>query len=131
VKRWGTVVVLMLTGLSAAAAPIYRCGRTHSQIPCAGGEAIDAADPRSTAQRTEAQRASARDRRLGIEMEHDRLDRQARRPRLAGFDTLPRPAESNEPVKTHVKPRHRKHKPASATDFIVIEQTGRTARRRP
>jgi hypothetical protein len=132
VKRGVVAVVLALTGLSAGAVPIYRCGKTYSQIPCAGGEAIDASDSRSAAQRTEAQRASERDKRLGIEMEHDRLDRQARTPRLAaGFDTLPRPAESGEPVERHATSRRGKRKAASATDFIAIKRKSKTARRRP
>jgi len=63
-------------GTAAAQAQIYRCGadgRSYSQEPCAQGQAIDVADPRSTQQAAEARQAALRDARLADELERARL----------------------------------------------------------
>ena len=42
-------------------APVYRCGNSYQARPCAGGAPVDVADPRSDAQRREAEAARQRD----------------------------------------------------------------------
>jgi hypothetical protein len=69
--------VLASAVASAAAQPIYRCGNAYSQVACLQGELIDAADPRSEAQRAEAVRVAAEDRRLAAQMQRDRLAEEA------------------------------------------------------
>ena len=55
-----------------AAGPIYRCGNTYSQVRCPDGKLIDAADPRSAAQRAAAKKATALERERAAQMERDR-----------------------------------------------------------
>lgn len=57
---------------TAAAAPIYRCGNTYSQQPCPEGRIVEATDPRSAAQRAEARRVAAAERKATAEAEHER-----------------------------------------------------------
>jgi hypothetical protein len=59
---WLAVALLALSG-AGGAAPIYRCGNTYSQTPCPGGKLVDASDPRTAAQRAEARRIAAKEKR--------------------------------------------------------------------
>lgn len=64
-----------LVGNSLAAGSVYRCGpdgRVFSQMPCAGGSALDLAAPPSAEQQAQARRIAARDQRLADEMERSR-----------------------------------------------------------
>jgi hypothetical protein len=71
-------VLLSLAAVQALAAqPIYRCGTTYSQVPCPDGKLVDAADPRSAAQRAEALRIAARERRDATQLERERRAREA------------------------------------------------------
>lgn len=83
--------LMCLVCLSASAAPpatIYRCGpdgRVFSQVPCAGGEALEAGDPRSAAQRAEARRVAARERDAAAAMERRRRADEAAAQPAAGL----------------------------------------------
>lgn len=67
----------MVTG-TAAQAQIYRCGgTTYSQVPCSNGRLVEASDPRSAAQRAEARRVAAKEKRLAAELERDRRAKEA------------------------------------------------------
>jgi hypothetical protein len=57
---------------AAGSGPIYRCGSAYSQTPCPDGKLIDAADPRSAAQRAAALRATALERQRGADLERER-----------------------------------------------------------
>jgi len=87
-----SALVLCLIASLASAQPVYRCGNTYSQSPCPeGGKVVDATDPRSAAQRAEARRVAADDRRLAADMRRDRLaDEKATTP--AGAASLSGPA---------------------------------------
>ena len=122
------VLLLIVTGHAAAEAPIYRCGgpdsRVYSQKPCPEGQLIDSADPRSAAQRAEAQTVAARERRLAAEMERERRKQQAERQpaEAAGINGRPAPVEpvvSKHEVGTKKK-KHSKAK-AKAEDFVAVE----------
>jgi len=63
---------VVATAAGAATTPIYRCGQTYSQTPCAGGHIIESSDPRSAAQRTEARRLAEREKALAEKMERER-----------------------------------------------------------
>ncbi len=52
---------------------IYRCGATYSQIPCAGGVAVEANDTRSKTDKNEADNATKHDMQQAREMEKTRL----------------------------------------------------------
>jgi hypothetical protein len=131
------VALLLSVGVSLAfaAAPIYRCGgpdgRTYSQAPCAGGQLIDAADPRSDAQRVEAQRVTARERKVANELERERRAQEAaQEPASAtGFNGRPAPAETAAPQRARGKPKHRGAKTKRGTeDFVAIEPRSEKAK---
>lgn len=73
-----TGFAFVLAASTAAAAPIYRCGNTYSQLPCPeGGKVVEATDPRSAAQRAEARRLAAAERKAADERERERKARDA------------------------------------------------------
>jgi hypothetical protein len=136
--KTAAAAIFLLLGLSAAfaAAPIYRCGgpdgRVYSQAPCADGRLIDAADPRSEAQRDEARRVVARERKAANDMERERRAQEAaQEPSAAtGFNGRPAPAEAAVPPRTRAKQKHRGVKPKPAAgDFVAIEP--RSAKTKP
>lgn len=67
---------LALTGASASAQTIYRCGNEYTRIPCAEGKAVDP-DRRSAARVAEGRQVSEQERRLGNDMARDRRQREA------------------------------------------------------
>lgn len=52
---------------------VYRCGSSYSQIPCANGVAIDAQDPRSKAQKSQAETVIKNDAATAKAMEKERI----------------------------------------------------------
>ncbi len=67
-----------LTGPAAAnASETWRCGNSYSDQPCPGGKAIDASDPRNSADRRAADAATRRDRAAADTLERERLRREA------------------------------------------------------
>ena len=91
-KRIAFAVILAGAALHAGAAssPIYRCGSEYSQDPCPGGKLLDVSDPRSAAQRAEAQKVAAAERRRAAELERERRARQS-----AEKANAPKPAASD------------------------------------
>ena len=125
--KHAALTVVLATALSSAAvaAPIYRCGpdgRVYSQTPCADGRLIDASDPRSAAQRAEASRVAARERKAADQLERDRREREAAQPaaQATGFNGRPAPPE---PAASSAKPaKHKHHKAKPITkDFVAVD----------
>lgn len=91
----------------AATPPIYRCGNAYSESPCPAAKLLEVADARSAAQRTEADRVIASDRRLAAEMRRDRLaDEAALKPTgasslsgVAAKPVVPAPVARTKPAK--------------------------------
>jgi hypothetical protein len=92
------LVALLLAGAfgtAHAAGAIYRCGVdgriVYSQMPCTDGTLIDAADPRTAAQRAEAMRVAASERKAAAEMERERKKTaaNAKPAQATGFDSRP------------------------------------------
>ena len=118
-----SILVLCATAISAAPTAIYRCGpdgREYSQIPCADGKLIDASDPRSAAQRSEALKVAARERQRAAELERERRTNEAAiKPASAsGFNGRPPPpgpSASASSEKGKLKKRHTKVKPLPDT----------------
>ena len=52
--------------------PVYRCGSSYGSQPCEGGRALSAEDPRTPAQRAQAENAALRDAALADGMEEAR-----------------------------------------------------------
>ena len=135
--KHAAVAVLLLSGLTSAfaAAPIYRCGadgRTYSQAPCEGGRLIDAADPRSEAERVEARRVVAREHKAANDQERERRVREASQEpaQATGFSGRPASAEAAAPAHPRVKPKHRSAKAKRGSDdFVAVEP--RSVKKKP
>ena len=111
-----------LVPASAAAQTIYRCGNEYTRIPCSNGRALDAGDPRSAAQRSEARAYVAQERRQASEMERERRRSEAAtKPALAtSLGPAARAASAAPaPKKAAQKKRHRKVQAADGQDFIA------------
>ena len=63
---------------STWAQTVYRCGGSYSQTPCSGGVAIDASDPRSSAQKMQSDGATRRDASTADAMRQTRLEQERR-----------------------------------------------------
>ncbi len=112
---------------SAQAQEVYRCGSVYSQTPCPQGRRVEAADTRSEAQRAEAARVVASERRLATEMRRDRLTEEAAfKPALAGSLSAPKPVASSAPTKKE----RGSTKPAAHKDFLVTVASARKKRTR-
>lgn len=111
---------LVLSPALAEAAPIYRCGQTYSQTPCPGGRLIDAADPRSAAQRAEARRTVERERQLAVQMERDRQQQEAGAPKAlaTGVDAKAPPPAASQPVPPKNKKKRVKLVPREAVVIV-------------
>jgi hypothetical protein len=71
-KRVAALLLLFAVAHQAGAAPIYRCGAVYQQTPCENGRVVEATDPRTAAQRAEAARVAAAERRRAAEMARER-----------------------------------------------------------
>jgi hypothetical protein len=117
-------VAVLLIGCTCQAAAIaqtvYRCGNAYSAAPCPQAKAIDADDARTGAQRDEALRLAAEERRRGDDMERSRLRREAEiRPALASaLSSAPKPAATAAAEKK--APKHRKAKPPKERRLAVV-----------
>ena len=60
--------VLIFTVHGVHAQTVFRCGSVYSQTPCPQGKVVEATDPRTGAQRVEAGRVAADERRRAAEM---------------------------------------------------------------
>jgi hypothetical protein len=76
-KYWACQGLLSGTAWIAAstvcgAQPVYRCGNSYSQTPCANGVVVQTDDARSEEQRTAAQQVVSEQKRQAAEMEATR-----------------------------------------------------------
>lgn len=89
------LALLLAASAGASAQSVYRCGNEYTRVPCSNGKTVDT-DNRasSTKQVAEARQVAERERRLGNDMERDRLRREAAlRPARAGSFSASKPAE--------------------------------------
>ena len=108
------IVLAVLLGCAAvhagATSPIYRCGSEYTQDPCPGGKLVDVADPRSAAQRAEAARVTAAERRRVAELARARkAAEKASAVKAAGSGGEPGKAKEKRTKATRIVPL----KPAS------------------
>ena len=68
--------VLFIFALNAHAA-VYRCGAVYQDTPCAGGSTIQAEDPRSPQQQSEAARAVQKDAAMAETLRKQRVQQEA------------------------------------------------------
>jgi hypothetical protein len=124
------VAALLFVGCASAiaAAPIYRCGadrNVYSQKPCAEGRLIDAADPRSAAQRAEANQVAGRERKLANDLARERRAQEAAQASAAGIDARPVRAEAAAAAaRAKGKKRSAKPKPGGE-DFVAVVPGGK------
>lgn len=118
-KHLFAAVVLAGASVAAAAGPIYRCGKTYSQTPCPNGTLVDAADPRTTAQRAQAKREVAREKRLAAQMESDRRAREAASAASQAGTAGPATAASAAAL-APAPARKRTHRRAASSPGVVV-----------
>ena len=119
-----TIAVLLVACGGAWAQPIYRCGAEYSQTPCPGSKVVESSDPRSAAQRAEAVRVAAEDRRRAARLERERreLERASRPAGATGFHGRPPPAEAAASATERQKSKKKSGvKAAKTTDFVAVE----------
>jgi len=63
---------LLSLGVCNAAQPVYRCGNSYSQTPCAGAAEVPIDDPRTEEQRAQAKQGLRSDKALAKDMEASR-----------------------------------------------------------
>ncbi len=114
---------------SAAAQTIYRCGNEYTRIPCPNGHPLESTDPRTAAQRAEARRLVADEKRQAADMARERRrDEAALKPTLASsLGPVPAPAAAASAPKNAVqKKRHRKVQIDDERDFVAaVPGTGK------
>ena len=90
----GLLFLTLLAAAHAADGGVYRCGQTYQQVPCEEGQAIDASDSRTAAQRREAQAAVKSDQQQAKERAAERREREkAIKPQREPLATGVRPVE--------------------------------------
>ena len=122
-------LLLCLVSSGSQAQTIYRCGNAYTRIPCPQGKVVEATDPRTGAQRVEAGRVAADERRRAAEMRRERLaDQAALKPgSAASLSAAPappaKPASAAE--RRPVKKKRGLSKPASSTAFTAADPASR------
>lgn len=96
-------LMLCLGTLAANAQPVYRCGSEYSQSPCPQAKLVDAADARTEAQRAEARQVAADEKRLGAQMQSDRLAMQAAQKPAGAASLSGAPAPSKHAERSRAK----------------------------
>jgi hypothetical protein len=117
-------VCLCWMACGAHAQPIYRCGAEYSQTPCPGGKVLESSDSRSAAQRAEAVRVAAQDRRKAAELERERRAHESglKPSQAAGFNGRPTPPEASASGAERAKVKKTsKAKAATNGDFVAVE----------
>ncbi len=123
-KPFAPALCLLFMACGVQAQAIYRCGSEYSQTPCPGGKMLESSDPRSAAQRAEAVRVAAQDRRRAAELERERraLEKGTKPAKPAGFNGRPPPPAANASDAESGKPRKSsKAKTDKNADFVAVE----------
>lgn len=131
-KHVVAAVCLWVLAYGAQAQPVYRCGTEYSQTPCPGGKMLESSDPRSAAQRAEAVRVAAQDRKKAAELERERRSQESRaKPaQAAGFNGRPTPPETTASGAERGKVKKAsKSKPVKKADFVAVEPGSSKKRR--
>ncbi len=128
-----STLVLSLLSTCAIAQPVYRCGNAYSQTGCTqgGGKLVEATDPRSGAQRAEARRLAADERRLAADLQRDRLaDEKALKPGgAANVGSAPLPPVPAAATARRLHKKSRVAGPKVGDDFVAVDPSSRKRRR--
>ena len=102
-------LLAMATSLPLSAQNVYRCGDTYSQQPCPGGSSVPVADPRTAAQKSQADAVIRREAQSAQAQEKARLQREAQGPAVSVLQPSPAApapaAQDKPPVTKHKKAR--------------------------
>ena len=124
-------LTLVLAADAATAGPIYRCGadgKTYSQVPCAEGTVVESSDPRSAAQRAEARRLVAAERKAAADLERDRKAQEKAQSASMPAATLgPSPAASVAASAPRAPKKGSKAKAGSERDFVAVVPRAKAA----
>ena len=96
-------VLVVSTAALTAQAAVYRCGAIYQDTPCAGGTTIQAEDPRSAQQQSEAARAVQNDAAIAEALKTQRTKQealQAKQQQAAQKIHLAQEAEAAKEAKT-------------------------------
>ena len=125
--------IAVLISLSACWVPalaqdVYRCGQSYSDTACPGGVVVVAADPRSAAQRAQADATTRRDTKLAQLLEKDRHKQEANAAPTIIVVPVPvsGPASPAMPTMNTRFSRHKVKKPEFFT-AVVPRKQGTTA----
>ena len=107
---WLCAMLLAVAGAATAQSAVYRCGNEYTRTPCGEGRVVDTqGSATSAAQRAEAARVVASEKRLAEEMARDRRRAEASiKPALAGSLGPQKKAEAD--TKVPVKPGSKRKK---------------------
>jgi hypothetical protein len=125
-------LMLCLLPATAQAQTVHRCGNTYSQTACPqGGQTVDATDARSAAQRADARRVVADDRRLAADMRRDRLaDEKAIKPTgAASLSAAPPHATPAATPRHAAKKKKRVIRAVTSDDFTAFDPSSRKRKR--
>ena len=115
--------VLSLVAASGALAlgTIYRCGTEYRGTPCRDGRTIDTSQSaRTAAQRDEALRVAASERKLADDMERDRRRAESARPAPAVYIGTSKPAGAAPKATTAAKPKKKRKEEAADEHFVAV-----------
>lgn len=124
-RRPAMMLAFALAAASAGAQTVYRCGdggRSYTQQPCAGGQAVDVSDPRSAEDRAQGEQAARRDAELADRWARERRAREAgvKPVGAGGIDGLRHPPPPAAPVQPTAKPKkHGKPKKAKPVHIVA------------
>ena len=118
----GALLLAVAAGASAQSA-VYRCGNEYTRMPCSQGTLVDTQNSaRTAAQRAEAARVAAAERRLADDMARDRRRAEAAiKPASAGSLGPVKPATSQAKASGVAKAKKKKSGSAEENeDFIAV-----------
>lgn len=126
-KHCIALVLLCLVQAATAAdktAPIYRCGNSYSNTPCAQGAAVPIDDSRTPAQKAQSEKVLAQDKAQAQALEKERLAQE----KLAAQDAAAAAkAATNKPAAPKTEspaPKHsKKKKKAEPAFFTATSET--------
>lgn len=131
-RRTVLALAMFLVTASAAAAPVYRCGAgIYSQTPCPGGRVVESTDPRTAAQRAEARRVQAAERKAAQKMERDRLALEKKGKQAPAVASLGPVAAASAATRDGEGQRAKRGEPkpdsAGGKDFTAVVPGGKAA----
>ena len=122
-RAFAAALLLAAAGSASAQSAVYRCGNEYTRTPCAqGGTTIDTQNSaRTAAQRAEAQRVAAAERKLAEDMARDRRRAEAASHPVPAVDLGPaKPAPPQAKASANGKGKKKKKDAASGEDFVAV-----------